>query len=79
MKFSGVIRLKKFNGHKKDGWRLLMMSGSLVKWARTGTEPVLIILLEEQIKNVLWTALFLPQGRICHVIESECEVINESR
>ena len=56
-----------------------MKSGSLVKWARTGTEPVLIILLEEQIKNVLWTALFLPQGRICHVIESECEVISESR
>ena len=61
--------------------RWLMKSGSLVKWATrsTGSEPVLIILLEEQIKNVLWTALFLPQGRICHVIESECEVINESR
>ena len=55
-----------------------MKSGSLVKWARTGTEPVLIILLEEQIKNVLWTALF-PLGRICQVIESECEVISESR
>ena len=55
-----------------------MKSGSLVKWARSGTEPVLIILLEEQIKNVLWTALF-PLGRICQVIESECEVISESR
>jgi len=58
-----------------------MKPGSLVKWMTrsSGAEPVLIILLEEQIKNVLWTALFLPQGRICHVIESECEVINENR
>ena len=57
-----------------------MKSGSLVKWATrsTGSEPVLIILLEEQIKNILWTALF-PLGRICHVIESECEVISEGR
>ena len=55
-----------------------MKPGSLVNWSRSNSEPTLVVLLEEQIENVLWTALF-PQGHIYQIIESECEVVSESR
>ncbi len=55
-----------------------MKPGSLVKWSRYGSEPVLVVLLEEQVLNHLWTALFLD-GKVFQVSPSECEVVNESR
>jgi len=55
-----------------------MKPGSLVKWSRYGSAAVLVVLLEEQVKNHLWTALFLD-GQVFQVSPDECEVINEAR
>ena len=65
-----------------------MKAGSLVKyshhnlmgkWADTSVlRPVFIILIEEQVENLLWTALF-PSGQVFQVSPQHCEVINESR